>query len=67
MTGRTVKNGPRVRTYSMNAFMNGLGRKFSDPGGLANPQYRYFRMESEIIAPSRLFLFIEQGLQHRGR
>jgi prepilin-type N-terminal cleavage/methylation domain-containing protein len=55
-----VKDGPRVRTYTMNAFMNGLGRKFCDPGGLANPEYRYFRMESEITAPSRLFLFIDE-------
>ena len=55
-----VKDGPRVRTYSMNAFFNGRGREVCDPGGMANPEYRYFRMESEITAPSKLFLLIDE-------
>jgi len=55
-----VAGGPRVRTYSMNAFFNGRGREMSDPGGLEKPEYRYFRLESEIISPSRLFLFIDE-------
>jgi len=55
-----VKDGPRVRTYSMNAFLNGRGREVADPGGMEKPEYRYFRMESETTAPARLFLFIDE-------
>ena len=56
----TVKGGPRARTYSMNAFFNGRGREVCDPGGMKKPEYRFFRMESEISAPARLFLFIDE-------
>lgn len=51
---------PRVRTYSMNAFMNGVGREKCDPGGLKNPEYQYFQKDSEITAPSKLFLFMDE-------
>jgi prepilin-type N-terminal cleavage/methylation domain-containing protein len=56
----SVPGGPRVRTYTMNAFLNGRGREIADPGGLEKPQYRYFRMQSEITTPSKIFLFIDE-------
>lgn len=55
-----VDSQARVRTYTMNAFMNGRGRDACDPGGFAKPEYRFFRSESDLNAPAGTFLFIDE-------
>jgi len=58
MDNRTVDGVPYVRTYSMNNWMNGMSPAEWNP--TLNPDYHVYQKESNIPAPSKLFVFVDE-------
>jgi len=59
LDNRNLNGLPYVRTYSMNNWMNGLSPALWNPA-LDNSR-RVYKKDSELPAPSRLFVFIDEA------
>jgi type II secretory pathway pseudopilin PulG len=56
---RTLNGVPYVRTYSMNNWMNGISPASWRPE--LDPSRQVYKKDSELPAPSRLFVFIDES------
>ena len=58
MDNRNLNGAPYVRTYSMNNWMNGLSPAVWNP--VLDASRQVYKKDSELPAPSRLFVFIDE-------